>query len=125
MVRDDDTIAARVKGKFRIVHVLNTLEHNRTIPVLSQERYFLPCVSPAGEYLSNPRPRRPDNVLFYRGSRFLFELGAKDRISEADLVSNTANKRYIGIIQVTGSPRKGKRIQCDHQGGKPILFGTL
>ena len=92
MVRDDDAITARVEGKFRIVHMLNTLEQNRTIPVLPQERHLFPCVSPAGEYLSDPRPRRPDNVIFYLGSRFLFKLSAKDRISEADFVSNTANK---------------------------------
>lgn len=125
MVRDNNAIAAMLHGQPGVIHMLNTLENDGTIPVLAQQRQLLPSAWPARERLSNPCPGCPDNIIFDFVTRLLLELGAENGITKSHLVSDTTDKRYIGIVQITWSPGQGERVQGDYQGREPIIFSTL
>lgn len=98
MVGYNDAIATSFQSKPCVFRMLDAFEDNWTVPILPQESNLLPGVRFARKNVPDPRPGCPDDVLFDLEALILFELCAKDRITEADLIADSLNERDIGVV---------------------------
>lgn len=105
--------------------MLNALEKDRTVPILSHKSEILPSMWCTGDNLTKPCPGRTHNIILNLTSSLLFKLSSKDRITEANLATHTFDKRNVSIVEVGRSPCQRPGVEGDDQHREPVCFGAL
>ena len=98
MIAHDNAIAARLQSKLRVFWMLNTFEHNRSIPILLQQFEIFPRVGSAKGYSSYPFLGCLLNIILDLAAKFHFEILSEHWIRESLFVPNAFEERYIPRI---------------------------
>jgi hypothetical protein len=115
MITNNNPITAMLNSQFRIIGMLNALQHNRAIPALPQQLDLLPRMWGPAEYIASPLHARLHHLLLDLGAILLLKLLPEDRIREANLVPHTRHKRQIRAVQIRWPPCQRPCVQRDDQ----------
>jgi len=140
-------MSGRIKRKyFKTYHdTLDTLQDERSIPVVSEKLQVLPAPIQTRVPLLEPFHTKEDILLCSRvpGSDSLVDIAVKvgegwsfmhrffsiacheDRVRLAGLDANTMEERNVGQLEVVWSPSEGHGIEGHDEGGVAIFFCAL
>lgn len=98
--------------KLRIIRVEDSLQHDRAVPVLSEELEIIPAVRVPGEGLADEGLRREQRVVLGRVS--IVRLGKfppENRIAQPILESLPVDEGQEGAVQIQRPPRQAERVE--------------
>jgi hypothetical protein len=134
MVRHDDAVDTGVHRRVCVLDRLDALKHNRSIPVLAQERDVLPRAESTRVTLAQPRGaqrkrsesllvarRKPgaERIQVKRERSALIRAGREatvahplheDRVGRADLHADACYERKVGGVEVVRAPAEKEGV---------------
>ena len=151
MVRNDDAVHVGIHRRVGVLDRLDALEHDRSVPVLAQERDVRPRAESARVGLAQPpgterkicarllvarRKSRAERIQVERERRALVREGREagvvavvvthlpheDRVRCADLHADARYEGQVGGVEVVWAPAEREGVYCDDEGGEARRF---
>lgn len=149
MVRHDDAVHVGVHRRVGVLDRLDALEHDRSVPVLAQERDVRPRAESARVGLAQPpgterkiharllvarRKTGAERIQVEWERRALVRAGREattaavahlpheDRVGRADLHADARYEGQVGGVEVVWAPAEREGVYCDDEGGEACRF---